>query len=63
MKFGVVIFPGSNCDQDLIYVLRDILKQEVVCLWHKEGQLQDVDFVDFPLVIIYVQGLLLGFHL
>lgn len=48
MKFGVVIFPGSNCDQDLIYVLRDILKQEVVCLWHKEGQLQDVDFVLLP---------------
>lgn len=35
MKFGVVIFPGSNCDQDLIYVLENTLKQEVVKLWHK----------------------------
>ena len=36
MKFGVVTFPGSNCDQDMIYILKDVLKQEVVSLWHKE---------------------------
>ena len=29
MKFGVITFPGSNCDQDMIYVLKDILGQEV----------------------------------
>lgn len=48
MKFGVVIFPGSNCDQDMIYVLRNIMKQEVVELWHKDHDLQGVDFVVLP---------------
>lgn len=48
MKFGVVIFPGSNCDQDMIYVLRNILGQEVVELWHKDTDLQGVDFVVLP---------------
>lgn len=41
MKFGVVVFPGSNCDQDIIHVLRDVMQQEVVVLWHKEQSLQD----------------------
>lgn len=48
MKFGVVVFPGSNCDQDMIYVLRNILKQEVVELWHKDHNLKNVDFVILP---------------
>ncbi len=48
MKFGVVVFPGSNCDQDMIYVLRNIMKQEVVELWHKDHDLQGVDFVVLP---------------
>lgn len=48
MKFGVVVFPGSNCDQDMIYVLRNIMKQEVVELWHKDTDLQGVDFVVLP---------------
>lgn len=48
MKFGVVVFPGSNCDHDLIYVLGDILGQEVVELWHKERDLKGVDFVMVP---------------
>lgn len=39
MKFGVVIFPGSNCDQDMIHVLRDVIKAEVVELWHKQDNL------------------------
>lgn len=39
MKFGVVIFPGSNCDRDVINALRDELKQEVVELWHKDRDL------------------------
>jgi phosphoribosylformylglycinamidine synthase subunit PurQ / glutaminase len=47
-KFGVVIFPGSNCDQDMIYVLRDIMKQEVVELWHKSTDLQGCDFIVLP---------------
>lgn len=48
MKFGVVIFPGSNCDQDMIYVLRTILKQEVAELWHKDHDLQRCDFIILP---------------
>jgi len=48
MKFGVVIFPGSNCDHDMIYVLRDILNQEVVQLWHKDTDLQNVDGILLP---------------
>jgi phosphoribosylformylglycinamidine synthase I len=48
MKFGVVIFPGSNCDQDIIYVLEKIMGQQVVQLWHKDHDLQNVDFVILP---------------
>ena len=48
MKFGVVTFPGSNCDQDMIYVLQDVLKQEVVHLWHKDSDLQGADMVVLP---------------
>lgn len=48
MKFGVVTFPGSNCDQDMIYVLRDLMGQEVVELWHKDTDLKGVDFVVLP---------------
>lgn len=36
MKFGVVIFPGSNCDRDMIGSLRNDLGQEVIELWHKD---------------------------
>ena len=35
MRFGVVIFPGSNCDQDIIHVLRDVMGCEVLELWHR----------------------------
>jgi phosphoribosylformylglycinamidine synthase I len=47
-KFGVVVFPGSNCDQDMIYVLKDIMGQEVVSLWHKETDLKGCDFIILP---------------
>jgi len=48
MKFGVVIFPGSNCDQDTIYVLKEILEQDVVELWHKDTDLQNVEGIILP---------------
>jgi len=48
MKFGVVIFPGSNCDHDIIYTLKDIMKQDVVKLWHKDTDLQGCDFIVLP---------------
>ena len=40
MKFGVVIFPGSNCDHDMIHVLQNVCDQEVTTLWHKEKSLK-----------------------
>ncbi len=48
MKFGVVIFPGSNCDYDTLYVLKDVLKQKTLFLWHKEHDLKNVDCVILP---------------
>ena len=48
MKFGVVVFPGSNCDDDTVYALGINLGQEVVKLWHKDHDLQGCDFVILP---------------
>ncbi|MBS3818657.1 phosphoribosylformylglycinamidine synthase subunit PurQ [bacterium] len=48
MKFGVVVFPGSNCDRDTFYVLEDIFEQEVNFLWHKSHDLKNVDCVILP---------------
>ncbi|MBL7837396.1 MAG: phosphoribosylformylglycinamidine synthase subunit PurQ [Bacteroidetes bacterium] len=48
MKFGVVIFPGSNCDRDLIETLSSISNEPVVELWHKDTDLKGVDFVFLP---------------
>ena len=36
MKFGIIVFPGSNCDDDMVHVLGDVMGQEVVKIWHKE---------------------------
>jgi phosphoribosylformylglycinamidine synthase I len=48
MKFGVVVFPGSNCDQDLVDVFNKMPGHQVVKLWHKDHDLQGVDFVALP---------------
>ncbi|MBD3637243.1 MAG: phosphoribosylformylglycinamidine synthase subunit PurQ [Crocinitomicaceae bacterium] len=48
MKFGVVTFPGSNCDQDMIYTLETSLGQEVERLWHKDTDLKGADFIVLP---------------
>ncbi len=48
MKFGVITFPGSNCDHDMIYVLETIMGQEVAHLWHKDHDLQGCDFIVVP---------------
>jgi phosphoribosylformylglycinamidine synthase I len=48
MKFGVVQFPGSNCDYDTFYALKSVMKQETVLLWHKEHDLKGVDCVILP---------------
>jgi phosphoribosylformylglycinamidine synthase I len=48
MKFGIVIFPGSNCDKDIIYVLETALKQKVEVLWHKDHDLKNCDVIVLP---------------
>jgi len=48
MKFGVITFPGSNCDQDMIYVLRNLMGQQVEELWHKDTSIKNVDMVVLP---------------
>jgi len=48
MKTGVVIFPGSNCDRDMIYVVGKLMGQQVVELWHKDSDLQNCDVIILP---------------
>ena len=48
MKFGVVIFPGSNCDHDLIHVLEEVSGNKVEELWHKDTDLKGCDFIFIP---------------
>ena len=48
MKFGVVVFPGSNCDQDTYHALKGVLRQPTVYLWHKDHDLRGVDCVVLP---------------
>jgi phosphoribosylformylglycinamidine synthase I len=60
MKFGVVVFPGSNCDRDTERALRHELKQEVVMLWHKDTVLNGFDPED---VIVLPGGFSYGDYL
>ncbi len=48
MKFGVLVFPGSNCDHDTFHVLAEITRQPVTFLWHDSEDLQNVDAVLVP---------------
>lgn len=48
MKFGVVVFPGSNCDHDAYHACKHILGQDAVFLWHKEADLKGADVVILP---------------
>jgi phosphoribosylformylglycinamidine synthase subunit PurQ / glutaminase len=48
MKFGVVVFPGSNCDRDMAYVTRDILGQPTRMVWHQDTDIDDVDVIVLP---------------
>jgi phosphoribosylformylglycinamidine synthase subunit PurQ / glutaminase len=47
-KFGIVVFPGSNCDHDAYYVCKKLLHQDAVFLWHKDPDLKGVDAVVLP---------------
>ena len=48
MKFGVVVFPGSNCDHDCYHVAKDIIKQDAELIWHKHTSVDGVDCVILP---------------
>jgi phosphoribosylformylglycinamidine synthase subunit PurQ / glutaminase len=48
IKFGVVIFPGSNCDHDAFYALKKVLNYDVTFLWHKDTDLQNSDVIVLP---------------
>lgn len=48
MKFGVVRFPGSNCDQDAYYVLRDVFGKQVNYIWHQERDVKGYDCIVLP---------------
>jgi phosphoribosylformylglycinamidine synthase len=48
MKFGVVTFPGSNCDMDMVHALEHDLGFSVVQLWHKDHNLQGADVIVLP---------------
>jgi phosphoribosylformylglycinamidine synthase I len=48
MKFGVLVFPGSNCDHDTYNVIETIARQPVTFLWHDSADLQNVDAVLVP---------------
>ena len=48
MKFGVVVFPGSNCDEDMVYVLQTVMKQNTIKLWHKNTDLEGCTHIVLP---------------
>jgi phosphoribosylformylglycinamidine synthase len=48
MKFGVVVFPGSNCDHDAFYAISDVLQQPVEFIWHQSEDLANCDAVILP---------------
>ena len=48
MKFGVVVFPGSNCDMDTFHAFHGVMNQPTVWLWHKDHDLRGVDCVVLP---------------
>jgi phosphoribosylformylglycinamidine synthase I len=48
MRWAVIQFPGSNCDQDAVHVLRNVFGQEVEVVWHKETSLKDAEAIVLP---------------
>jgi phosphoribosylformylglycinamidine synthase I len=48
MKFGVLVFPGSNCDHDAYHVVREIAQQPVAFLWHESESLENCDAILVP---------------
>ena len=48
MKFGVLIFPGSNCDHDAYWTIQQVAKQPVTFLWHESHDLENCDAIIVP---------------
>jgi phosphoribosylformylglycinamidine synthase len=48
MKFGVIIFPGSNCDKDAHWTVEHVAKQPATFLWHESSDLQNCDVIIVP---------------
>ena len=48
MKFGVLVFPGSNCDRDVVWVTQGLLKQPTRSIWHQDTDISDIDVVVVP---------------
>lgn len=48
MKFGVVVFPGSNCDHDAFYAIGNVLKKPVEFIWHQSENLSNCDAIILP---------------
>ncbi|MBE9159049.1 phosphoribosylformylglycinamidine synthase subunit PurQ [Nodosilinea sp. LEGE 06152] len=48
MKFGIIVFPGANCDRDVAYVTRDVLGQPTRMVWHEDSDIGDLDLVVVP---------------
>ena len=48
MKFGVVVFPGSNCDHDCYHVLKHVLNKDTDFVWHKDGNVAKYDCIVLP---------------
>jgi phosphoribosylformylglycinamidine synthase len=48
VKFGIVVFPGSNCDHDVYHVAKHVLGQEAAFLWHKDASFAGIDCVVLP---------------
>lgn len=48
MKFGVIVFPGSNCDRDVVWVTQGLLNQPTRMIWHEETDISDLDVIVVP---------------
>ena len=48
MRFGIAVFPGSNCDEDAYHAARDVLGEQAEYVWHKDTDLKGADVVILP---------------
>lgn len=48
MRFGIVVFPGSNCDHDVYHVVKHVLGEDARFVWHKDRDLSGIDAVVLP---------------